>query len=475
MSIIIIGAGSAGMACAVRAAQLGKKVLVMDKAATAGGTLHLTAGHLSAAGTKKQAAKNIVDDPQQHYADIAHISRNTMDATVAKLATELAPDLIDWLDDLGYPFHEKAPAIIHGHEPYTIARTYFGVNDVSPKINQPGNTVLHTLLPEWERWVAAGLIQFLPEHQLLAFKVKGHHIDHIVVSNNGEEKIYRAEKYVLCTGGYAANPQFFQSVTQDAPRLISTASPNSTGDGIVAAMAAGAVFGGGEKHSSTLGGMELEPGSGRANFWEAWARVSNGVDRPQREIYVNASGQRFMNEFDWNVDERERIVLQQTGRKFWLIFDQHALMDGACVVPQWTHAQLMEESKKEKAVWQANDLAILAAKIGLPAENLLATVQQYNGFVAQQKDEVFGRTYLQHNIQAAPFYALLVYAYSLISFGGLKVNAQLQVMQRDGTAFANLFAAGEILGAAATSGHAFCGGMLLTPALSFGKWLGEKL
>ena len=59
--------------------------------------------------------------------------------------------------------------------------------------------------------------------------------------------------------------------------------------------------------------------------------------------------------------------------------------------------------------------------------------------------------------------------------GGLKVNNQLQVVQQNNLPIENLFAAGEILGAAATSGHAFCGGMLLTPAISFGKWLGETL
>jgi predicted flavoprotein YhiN len=68
-----------------------------------------------------------------------------------------------------------------------------------------------------------------------------------------------------------------------------------------------------------------------------------------------------------------------------------------------------------------------------------------------------------------------VYAYSLISFGGIEVNNALQVITTDKKPITNLYAAGEILGAAATSGHAFCGGMLLTPALSFGKWLGEIL
>ena len=55
------------------------------------------------------------------------------------------------------------------------------------------------------------------------------------------------------------------------------------------------------------------------------------------------------------------------------------------------------------------------------------------------------------------------------------MNDRLQVVRRDGTAIANLFAAGEILGAGATQGQAFCGGMMITPALTFGRLLGGRI
>jgi succinate dehydrogenase/fumarate reductase flavoprotein subunit len=473
--LLIVGAGSAGMPCAIRAAQAGKRVCVIEKDVEVGGTLHLTAGHLSAGGTKRQVSKGFADNAANHYADIVRISRNTMDAIVAEKATALAPSTLDWLDELGYPFHEKTPLIIYGHEPYSVPRTYFGANDVSAKINQPGKTVFNLLLPLWQQLVAEKKISILLEHKMTALQKEGNEIVGVEVEHKQMRKILQAKNYVLTTGGYASNPAFFASVTKDASRLVSTAKTTSTGDGIIAAMNVSGAFVGGEKHSSTLGGMELEPNSGRANFWQAWARVSNGMDRKQREIYVNEQGARFMNEYDLQVDDRERIVLQQPNKRFWLIFDKHALHDGDPLVPQWTHEQLIAESRNEKAVWQADTIEALANKIGLPANALSATVSQYNHFVQQQKDEQFGRSYLQHAVSKAPFYAVLVYAYSLISFGGLRVNENLQVICTDGTHFSNLYAAGEILGAAATSGHAFCGGMLLTPAIAFGKWLGETL
>lgn len=59
--IIIAGAGSKseGMCCAIRAAERRIHVLVIEKDTVVGGTLHLTAGHLSAGGTHRQKYKDI--------------------------------------------------------------------------------------------------------------------------------------------------------------------------------------------------------------------------------------------------------------------------------------------------------------------------------------------------------------------------------------------------------------------------------
>jgi succinate dehydrogenase/fumarate reductase flavoprotein subunit len=487
--IIIVGAGSAGMPCAICAAARGKRVLVIEKSGEAGGTLHLTAGHLSAAGTKRQQEKNISDTTEQHYADIVRISRNTMDAVIAKKAVELAPATVDWLQELGYLFHELTPVIIHGHEPYSTARTYFGKDDYAAKdISGSGKMVLKTLLPLWNRFISEEKIAVRFHHSLKKLHRSGDAITSLDICDTTGNTNYNlpvaAAKLIITTGGYAASAGFYNEAMQpfaDNPRyhfpkrLLSTARETSTGEGIKALMQIGAQFAGAEKHISTLGGIELEPGSGRAGFWDAWARVSNSYDRTPREIYVNENGQRFMNEQDLTVDERERKVLQQPGERFYVLFDEASLNAGSCVVVQWTAAQLKQEATREKCCWCANSIAVLAEKINVPVDDLQDTVARYNQFVAQQRDEDFGRSVLQYAVSEGPFYALLVYAYSLISFGGISVNADLNVLCEDGTVLRNVYAAGEVLGAAATSGNAFCGGMLLTPAISFGKWLGEHV
>jgi fumarate reductase flavoprotein subunit len=276
--IIIIGAGSAGMPCAIQAASRGLKVLVIEKDNQPGGTLHLTAGHLSAAGTKRQKEKGIEDSTESHLEDIVRISRNTMDAPIAKKAVALAPGTVDWLESNGYTFHDLTPLIIHGHEPYSKARTYFGKDDYAAKdITGSGKMVLKTLLPLWDKLVEEKKIEVWFNHSLERFVREGNSITSIIVkqlSTNALLTVLVGEaKLVITTGGYAANASFYSTSIKPfennpalhfPKRLLSTANTFSQGDGIKALMEAGGAFCGAEKHMSTLAAVPVfgMPGQG---------------------------------------------------------------------------------------------------------------------------------------------------------------------------------------------------------------------
>jgi flavocytochrome c len=478
--IIIVGAGSAGMCCAIRAAERGRNVLVIEKDSVVGGTLHLTAGHMSAGGTRRQREKGIEDSPEKHFEEVMKISHQTANPAIVKLATDLAPKTIDWLEDLGFNFAPESPAIIYGHAPYAIPRTHWGVADYAGKdIKTTGISIFNTLKPVWDSLVESGKIKILLEHKLTNLAQVEGQIVGIKALHEGIESIFHGKNVVLTTGGYAANSEFFKRVTPDTPRLISSARLTSTGDGIMVAQSIGAKFKGAEMHNSTLGGIELEPMSGRSDFWRNWARVSNSVDRKPREIYVNEQAERFMNEDTPNPDDREHIVNQQNNRRFWLIFDETALNAGASIIPQLTIEQIKEEAKREKAFWKADSIEELANKMGLNSIKMSKTINRFNESCDHKIDEDFGRdltdTETVFPIKNAPFYGILTYAYSLISFGGLAVNDKLEVLNENEALIKGLYAAGEIIGVHTTSGNAFCGGMVLTPALSFGKYLGETL
>jgi fumarate reductase flavoprotein subunit len=48
-------------------------------------------------------------------------------------------------------------------------------------------------------------------------------------------------------------------------------------------------------------------------------------------------------------------------------------------------------------------------------------------------------------------------------------------VDQTGKPIPNLYAAGEVLGLGATSGNSFVGGMSVTPAMTFGRLLGQRL
>jgi fumarate reductase flavoprotein subunit len=120
--LVIVGGGTAGMPAAIFAARRGLRVLVLEAAPTVGGTLFLSTGQMSAAGTRLQASKHIVDSPQIHYDDVMRISHGTANAALIRLAVWNAAPTFDWLMDNGFTVLPDHPVLGAGHEPYRERR-----------------------------------------------------------------------------------------------------------------------------------------------------------------------------------------------------------------------------------------------------------------------------------------------------------------------------------------------------------------
>ena len=106
---------------------------------------------------------------------------------------------------------------------------------------------------------------------------------------------------------------------------------------------------------------------------------------------------------------------------------------------------------------------------------LQRSIGEFNGAIDSGAPDVFGREHRPLALAKAPFYAVEYVGWSIVGFAGLGVNAALQVVDESGATIDGLYAAGEILGMAATSGDAFTGGMSVTPAMTFGRLLGQQL
>ena len=344
--ILIIGAGTAGMVCAVTAAQRGLWVGVLEKSDRIGGALHWSGGHMSAGGTQIQQRKGISDSPEEHLSDIYRINRHTGDYELIKMAVNEAPHTIDWLDAMGFEFAPEAPRIIYGHAAYNKPRTHYGT--------EKAMSIYKVLLPLWQYYVDSGYISCHFHHEFSDLDQHGDRFDTVVCNTRGGVKSYKGYHIVITSGGYGSNPAYFERKHPEVP-LMSSCYPTATGDGHQVLEAHKAQFRMADFHLPSLGGIELETGSSRCDFNRAWATVLTSVYRQPRDIYVNAHGKRFMAEDEIDAEAREHAVMRQPGWFFWVIFDEKTLttpdangMENPIIIG-WTHRSDQSGSTEEQS------------------------------------------------------------------------------------------------------------------------------
>ncbi|WP_181781516.1 FAD-dependent oxidoreductase, partial [Pseudonocardia pini] len=198
--LIVVGAGAAGLACSITAAERGARVLVVEKTDEIGGTLLVAGGKMSAAGTRRQRERGIVDTPDEHFADVMALSNGTADPVVVRLAVDEAPHTVDWLDDLGFPFDPECPAPVSEYQPYksySKPRLYWGPGPVTRP--QMARSILETVRPLFDRQVESGAIELRTLHPLAELVVEDGAVVGVLVDTPQGREEFRAPAVVLTT------------------------------------------------------------------------------------------------------------------------------------------------------------------------------------------------------------------------------------------------------------------------------------
>jgi fumarate reductase flavoprotein subunit len=435
-------------------------VVLAEAAPRAGGTFYLSSGQMSAAGTRLQAAKGIEDSPQRHFDDVMRINRGTANPALVRLAVENAADTLHWLIDLGLEILPEHPIIHYGHEPYETPRTYWAEGG--------GLAVWGVLEPRLQACVDDGSVDLRLETRLRALARDGAGT-RATLEHDGRRYELRAQQVILATGGYAANPQLFTELSGGKP-LYGGANDYSLGDGLAAAR--------------NLGGQVVN----RDYYLPSFAAVPDATAQggytfltetyPQRrqpwEIYVDADGRRFMCEDDPSVDRRERALKEAPGMRFWALFDEGIRREAPSFFTPQSWEALEPRFDGDPAFRRADTLEGLAAQLDCDAETLKESVSAYNRAQQSGDEDPFGRAHRPRALIEPPFYAVEHVGWSIVGFAGLGVSDDLEVVDAAGAPIPGLYAAGEILGMGAVSGDAFVGGMSVTPAMTFGRLLGER-
>jgi 3-oxosteroid 1-dehydrogenase len=207
-------------------------------------------------------------------------------------------------------------------------------------------------------------------------------------------------------------------------------------------------------------------------------------------IIVNTSGKRFMNESMPYVEAVHWMYGGEYGQgsgpgenvPAWLIFDQQyrnryifaGLQPGQRIPKKWLESGV---------VVQADTLEELAAKTGLPAAELAETVQRFNGFARNGRDDDFHRGESAYDryygdptnkpnpnlgeLSHAPYFAAKMVPGDLGTKGGVRTDVHGRALRDDGSVIEGLYASGNV--SSPVMGHTYPGpGGTIGPAMAFG-------
>ncbi|MCB1623803.1 MAG: FAD-dependent oxidoreductase [Pseudomonadales bacterium] len=463
--VIVAGGGTAGIPLALFAAQRGARVLVLERNDKLGGTLHLSSGQLSAAGTRLQAARAIEDTPQKHFDDAMRISHRRADGPYLRKVIDNAADTLHWLLDNGFEVMPDHPIIYLAHEPYDQPRTYFGPRKALG--------ILDAMLPLYQAQERAGRVQTLLQTTVTgviqdsAGAVAGVRYD----DSQSVSREVRCKNIVLALGGYARHPERFRAWTHDYP-LYSWGYEHARGDGHQIGLDAGGTLEHGQKYLCTFAGIRNPKDPTQVNVLS----VLTPQLRAPWEVYVSLGAKRFLREDHPSVDARERALLHLPEMSFWAIYDR-GIADSAPTpfVFGLSAEELAGLWNEHPSFKHADSITALAAACQLDAATLTATLERYNSAVASGKDAEFGREHLPQALREPPYYAILHHGLSVTGWAGLDTDEELRVLNTERKPIPNLYAVGELLGFGRANGDAFVGGMGLQPALTMGRLLGQRM
>ena len=412
---VILGAGAAGLVAALRAADGGARVALLDGAAATRSNLVVSSGLFSAAGTRFQAGAGVEDSAGRWAEDIRRKAAGAVDPVVVETVTAHSADVAHFFADrLGFPVRLAVGLDIPGH---TAKRLH--------EADRDGGAGLAALLFRAVRGMAGITVIDAVATGLLVE-------DGRVAGARTAAGEVRGGWTLLASGGYGGNRAM---VARFAPEIMQAVyighGPN---DGL--AHEWGAALGG------TLAFMDSYQGQGHT-IPDGKGRLGPGLTS-FGAIVLNNDGQRFADE-SMGPSEFGAFVLAQPGGTAIEVFDGriHAEAD---------QLSTYRATFARGLVIQAEDAAALAGAFDLPADAVRESLEGYAASVAGATDP-FGRRIALRALEP-PYFAARVTGALAHTQGGLLIDGATRVLCGTGVV-PGLLAAGAA--AAGISGHGAAG------------------
>ena len=282
------------------------------------------------------------------------------------------------------------------------------------------------------------------------------------VDGGGRRATTRARSVILATGGFGGGADLLaRHVGPYAGSMLLRANPRSVGDGLVAALGAG---GRTSPSMSTFYGHTM-PGLPADVPPARWVSVTQYYT--QDAILVNERGQRFFDESRSMADETAPFeIVRQPGGRAWVVMDRRIHDDDplpgrsrSAAGPQVANAVTAGAPTVTADTVEA--LAEGLAAQGVDGAGFLATIDAFGRAVAAGHGAALPipRQRSPFGLVEPPFRAIAVRAGITFTLGGIDVDSDMRVLNRDGTPMAGLYAAGADAGG--TFDRGYMGGLVL--------------
>ena len=480
--VVVVGAGNGGCISVVSAAELGAKVVWVEKN---GGPI-TWAGEIGAYNSKLMKEKYGIEYTQEQLNeiinDICRYGSYEVDQRLVALWVNESGRTMDWFVD-----KMKAKGIetfietdmkqtLYKNEVQTHTVYKGEFKELGP--NFMGSQVANPLWVEYAEEMGVTKLFLHTAKQLIQDengKVTG-----IIVQRNEDGKyiqINTAKGVILSTGGYGGNPEMMDALHyRDKNNIVNNLGcAFAMGDGIKMALWAGA-----DIDRNHAGGCAFDRAA-LAEDHHVGAPYSSGLadiwwPGTQPWLNLNKRGERFANE-DVPYDFHINSWLKQPGRFTFQLFDSNYWADvnafhsticsrvvavpGArnsevlpgvmpCKSEEEFYNVYMKPALESGRLKQADTIEDLCKQLGMDdaaIERAVASVARYNELCEKGVDDDFGKQQKDMRpILKAPFYGIAVGTWLLATMNGIRVNTNLQAINEEHEPIEGLYVIGNDMG-----------------------------
>ncbi len=461
--VVIIGSGASGLCAALTLSFGGASVLMFEQESEPGGMTNYAEG-MFAVGSRLQKKKKVALTVEEAFNTHMEETHWLANPRLVRTFMEKTADTIDWLEAQGAQFSGL-----------------FNISPFTPRVwhQMVGFGKEGLIKPLYEKVKKEKNIEVLFETEVKGLTMDGGRATGVVAQDKDGKAIRaKAKAVIIASGGYQDNKEWVEKYCKS---------------GFTRPVVPGRHVGSGAQMAWDAGAEPYDMGVMQTIVLVPEEDLSSQllVAGYQPGLWVNRLGERFCNEsICWKFPMAGNALARQPGAAAWSIFDdearKHMKDEGVLYVLGEFYDILknlpdldeeLARGMKEGKVFKGGSLKELAAAIGVDAETLRETVDEYNTCCDDNHDSIFDkdRAYL-NPVKKATFWAVKLGLSCFMTNGGIRINHKTEVLKEDRTVIPGLYAigcsAGGILGD--TYEVSTTGGSL-SFAVNTGRMAGESI